>query len=150
MSTILSKDLYVSRHPTLSYNKNDRIFVIGENEIVRVEERRSNTQLMVYVVQFKAGDPTTKNVDEAIDIMRIFKEIVWDFHLLADMRNANLMAQMGYIKSYFRLIGMIENPHCKHCYVYIKNLPPLIGTVITRTVEQIVTALSVPCQIVHN
>jgi hypothetical protein len=86
-------------------------------------------------------------VGETIDLMRIFKDITWDFQIIADMSSARLMSQLRYAASYAALIGLIENPHCKHCFVFISKLPPIIGTLLTSTVENIVSALSVPCTI---
>ena len=139
--------------PSPTHAPSDTVFVIGENSIVCIEERTtnaSNCREMSYLVQFKDAAPTEDLVAETVDMMKVFKDISWDFELLADMRSARLVSQLRHASAYSQLIGLIENPHCKHCYVYVNPLPPVVGPLLTTTVERIVSSLSVPCTIVHG
>lgn len=141
------------RTPSPVHALDDHVFTVGENEIIHIEERTTSGNkpgnIVSYVVSFKDATPTRETVQSAIELMRIFKDISWDFQLLADMRPARLISQLRYVASYSKLIGLIENIHCKHCFVFVDELPPIIGTLLTSTVERIVSALSVPCTIVH-
>lgn len=138
--------------PSPHHAADSHVFLIGENDIIRVEERKESEAtdaLMTYIVTFKDAPPKPETVDEAIDIMAIFKVIEWDFQLLADMRLAHLTSQLRHVGAYSRLIGLIKNPHCKQCFVYMQEVPPIIGSLLTSTIESIVNALCVPCSIVH-
>jgi hypothetical protein len=136
--------------PDPMHSETDHVFIIGENDIIRVEERKSRDKSICYLVRFKNAAPTAELVQGAIDIMRIFRDIEWDFQLLCDMRSAQLMSQLVYSPTYYKLIGLIKNPHCRRCYVYVRPLPVIFGPIFTSTISEIVGALGVPCNIVET
>ena len=145
----MSSNAYI---PSPHHAADAHVFLIGENEIIRVEERKESEAtgtLMTYIVSFKDAPPKPETVEEAIEIMAIFKLIEWDFQLLADMRLAHLTSQLRHAGAYSRLIGLIKNPHCKQCFVYMTQVSPIIGSLFTSTIESIVHALCVPCSIIN-
>ena len=147
--------MMISPSPSPNHDVDDRVFLIADGGIIRIEERtvpaaRNPSGLMYYLLTFKDEAPTPFLVAEAIDTMGIFRKISWDFHLLADMREARLAAQLLYTPAYSKLIGVIDNPHCKHCFIFVKPIPTVLGAVLTATIKGIVSALSVPCTILET
>jgi hypothetical protein len=136
--------------PLIEHKSSDIVTLIGENELIKVEERSSPGTIHKYTVVFKGNDPDASRVDIAINIMKIFKEIPWDFILLCDMRGAKILSQMMYITTYRKLIGLIENPRCKYCYVYIKPLPTILGHLVVSSIQTIVNSLGVQCTMVEK
>ena len=136
-------------HPTPTHADTDRVFDIGENDIVLVHERTDAAGVIRYVVTFKDAAPTSPAVDEAIELMRVFADIAWDFELLCDMRAARLLSQLAHAPAYSRLIGLIQNPHCKHCFIFIRRLPKIVGPVCSLTIGGIVAALGVSCTMIE-
>ena len=68
-------------HPSLEHSDSDHVFDIGENDIVLVQERTDVAGYMRYVVRFKDAEPTGVAVEEAIELMRVFADITWDFEV---------------------------------------------------------------------
>lgn len=124
------------------------VFQIGSTDIVTVEERKESPR-MRYVVRFKDCTPTEESVNASIEVLKIFADITWDFELLCDMRQARLLSQLSHTSSYYRLVQLIRNDHCKHCFVYLSPMLPGVGAILTTTVSAIVSALGVECSLVQ-
>ena len=133
-------------HPSLEHSDSDHVFDIGENDIVLVQERTDVAGYMRYVVRFKDAEPTGVAVEEAIELMRVFADITWDFEVLCDMRSTKLASQIAHAPAYTRLVSLLQNPRCKHCYIYTRPVPPLVA----GTIGKIVAALGVPCTMVKT
>ncbi len=140
--------------PSPEHSPTDTVFFYGENPIIRVEERQTQTaehgRKIFYLVSFLPVAPTQPLVEEAIEIMKIFKDITWDFELLCDMRECKFGEQLAFVNSYRNLIGLIENPNCRHCWVFTEPLPRLVGPLIMYSIQAIVSALGVQCSFIQN
>jgi hypothetical protein len=148
-TTIIKKMPSRSRktdHPSPEHSVSDHVFDIGESDIVLLQERTDVTGHMRYVVRFKDAEPTGAAVEETIELMRVFADITWDFELLCDLRATKLAIQIAHAPAYSRLVSLIRNPHCKHCYVYMRPAPPLVA----GTIGKIVAAMGVPCTMVKT
>jgi hypothetical protein len=125
---------------------------VAENEIISVTEARgvSENDPTVYTVLFHPQEPSLETVDAAVDMLGFFKEISWDFILVADMRLAPLGSQLSYVKSYSRLIRKIANKNCKLCIAQVPHLPPSsawLQPILSGSLKLIVGALGVKLEI---
>jgi len=123
----------------------DHMFLIGDIHLLRLEERVRKNQSTVYTLTFKNCAPDTKSINDGIDMLRIFADLVWDFELLVDMREAQIFLQLQYIPSYSRLIGMIRNERCNRCTVLIRPVSAVAALLLRSTIGTITTALGVEC-----
>jgi hypothetical protein len=124
------------------------VFIIGDIQLLRLEERARENQPTVYTLTFKDCEPEKESIDAGIDMLRIFADLDWDFELLVDMRESRIDQQLQYIASYSRLILMIRNKRCMRCTVLIcPVLCPLVAVLLRSAISTITSALGVECSI---
>jgi hypothetical protein len=124
-------------------------FTIGSNDLIRVTEKKT-ASILEYQVVFSSNTPTCESVDASIELLKVFSQIKWDFTLVCDLRCASLNSQLRYATSYARLIKIIHNENCKHCFVHIPKINAFAEAILVGTISRIVAALQVDFTILSS
>lgn len=113
------------------------------------EAVRKADGMMIYTVYFNDREPDQRSVEEAIELLAVFADVQWPFHLHCDLRHTDLGQQILYVRTYSRLIGMIANANCQQCVIAIP--PGGVGQGILKSgIGHIVRMLGVSLKFVDT